>query len=275
VRRSSRPGDDVAVNADGYLLANRQIEAGHRFEALASLFDPVSLGHARRLGFTTGWRCWEAGAGGPGLPDALAGIVGSSGRVLATDIDTRWLTGGDPLVQVHTSELGVDAPPSGPFDLVHARLVLVHLPQREAALRDLVGALRPGGVLLLEEADPGLQPLVCPDERGEEERLANRLKDGFRTLMRGRGVDLAFGRTLPRLLRAAGLHEVAADAYFPLTSPASGVLEAATVRQIRSQLVEQGLASDEEIDRHLDAVAAGRLDLATSPLVSCWGRTPE
>jgi SAM-dependent methyltransferase len=39
------------------------------------------------------------------------------------------------------------------FDLVHARLVLVHVPDRAAALATMVAALRPGGWLLVEDAD--------------------------------------------------------------------------------------------------------------------------
>src|SRR3954447_1044389 len=178
------------MDSEAYLLANRQREAGQRFEALGALFDPTTMRHAHRLGLSEGWRCWEVGAGGVSVPNALAAVVGPSGRVLATDIDPRWLEDVDRSVEVRTHSLGVDPPPDEAFDLVHARLLLVHLLQREAALRDLVRVLRPGGVLLVEEADPGLQPLVCPDEIGEAERLANLLKAGFRTLMAARGVDL-------------------------------------------------------------------------------------
>lgn len=87
-----------------------------------------------------------------------------------------------------------------------------------------------------------------------------------------RGADLAYGRTLPRVLREAGLDDVQADAYFPITSPACAVLEDATVRQIRHRLVGNGIATDEKIDRHLANVATGRLDLATAPMISAWGR---
>lgn len=59
-----------------------------------------------------------------------------------------------------------------------------------------------------------LQPLLCPDESGPEQQLANRLRSGFRTLMAARGADLSYGRTLSRLLREAGLDDVQADAYF-------------------------------------------------------------
>lgn len=69
--------------------------------------------------------------------------------------------------------------------------------------------------------------------------------------------------------------DVEADACFPVTSPACDVLEAATVRQVRDQLVAAGLPTDEEIEGHLAAVEAGRLDLATSPMISAWGRRPS
>lgn len=258
------------MSRDQYLLDNRQNEAGRRFEALSTLFDPWTTAHLERLGVGPGWRCWEVGAGGPSVATWLAARCGEGGSVLATDIDLSWLPADAPFA-TRRHELGAEPPP-GEFDLVHARLVLVHVTARERALADLVAALAPGGVLLLEEADPALQPLVCPDELGEDEARANRLKAAFRTLMAARGVDLAYGRSLPRRLRDAGLTEVAADAYFPVTHPACAALEIATTEQIRAALVAAALASDAEIDSHLAAVASGRLDLTISPLVSAWGR---
>jgi SAM-dependent methyltransferase len=257
----------------GYLLDNQQAQAGERFDALSQLFDPVTFGHLRRLGIAAGWRCWEVGAGGPGVPRWLATQVGPGGHVLATDLDESWLPRDAPY-DVLRHDVGTEAAPAVGLDLVHARLVLVHVPEREAALASMVAALRPGGWLLVEEADPGLQPLLSPDEYGPEQALANRLRQGFRSLMAGRGADLAFGRTLPRRLREAGLEHVEADAYFPIASPACTALERATVEQIRVRLVASGLATDAEVDQHLANVDTGTMDLATSPLVSAWGRRP-
>ncbi|WP_433246643.1 class I SAM-dependent methyltransferase [Actinomadura nitritigenes] len=259
----------------GYLLDNRRTEAGTRFEAISELCDPWTFRHLDELGAGPGMRCWEVGAGGPSVPAWLGARAGEQGRVLATDIDVSWTrpAAGGP-VEVRRHDLVEDAPPAETFDLVHARLVLVHLADRERALRTLVDALRPGGALLIEDADPALQPLACPDERGPEERLANKVRNGFRALLAGRGADLAYGRTLPRLLREAGLADVRADAFFPVTSPACGVLEAATIRQLRDQLIAAGHATTEEIDRLLDAVDAGRLDITIAPLISAWGRKP-
>jgi SAM-dependent methyltransferase len=255
-----------------YLLDNQQAEAGKRFDALSELFNPSTFRRMEAIGLSTGWQVWEVGAGGVSVPRWIAERTKS--YVLATDIDTSWLDARNTEFDVMQHDIGTDAGPDNLFDLVHARLVLVHVPERARALSTMISALRPGGWLFLEEADPGLQPLVCPDEIGVEQQLANRLKAAFRSLMAERGVDLCFGRKLPRMLRDAGLVDVESDAYFPMGGPACNELERATVEQIREHLISAHLATEDEIARHLSNVATGRLDLATSPMVSAWARTP-
>ncbi|WP_328456801.1 class I SAM-dependent methyltransferase [Amycolatopsis sp. NBC_00438] len=258
-----------------YLLDNERPEAGERFAALAELFDPWTFRHLDDLGLGEGWRCWEVGAGGVSVPRGLAGRVGAGGRVLATDIDVSWAgpaAGG--VLEVRRHDVLRDPPPPETFDLVHARLVLVHLKDRAAAMRVMVDALRPGGWLVIEDGDPALQPLACPDERGPAEALANRLRTRIRTLMAEGGADLAYGRTLPRLLRESALTDVGAEAYFPIASPACAVLEAATVRHVRDRLLAADLATPEEIGTHLANLARGDLDLMLAPMITAWGRKP-
>jgi ubiquinone/menaquinone biosynthesis C-methylase UbiE len=268
---TTNPGDDR-----GYLLDNARAEAGTRFTALSEIFDPPTFRRVEELGIAPGWRCWEVGAGGPSVPRWLAARVGSGGRVLATDIDVSWTRAAEESgVEVRRHDVAYDEPPAETFDLVHARLVLVHVAERERALRSMVAALRPGGFLFLEDADPALQPLSSPYEQGPRERLANRIRTGFRAMLAERGADLAYGRRLPALLRSAGLTGVAAEAYFPIASPACAVLEAATIAHIRDGLVASGHATAEEVERHLANVAEGDLDLATAPMISAWGRRPE
>ncbi|MFS8203122.1 methyltransferase domain-containing protein [Streptomyces sp. CWNU-52B] len=261
------------TRTDGHLLDNRRPDGEQRFDALAALFDPTTFRHIERLGIGSGWRCWEVGAGGMSVVSWLAKKVGPTGRVVATDLDTSWAPSAvRPPIQLRVHDVGVDELPGESFDLVHARLVLAHVPDRERALLSMVRALRPGGRLLVEDADPALQPLACPDERGPEQQLANRLRHAMRDVLTERGAEPAYGRRLPRLLREAGLRQVEADAYFPLTSPACGALESETVGRVRDQLVASGLVTDQDVDRHLANVAAGGMDLATAPLISAWGR---
>jgi len=273
--RKHGPVTEPSSVESGYLLDNRASDAGQRFDSLSALFNPVTFRHLETLGIAEGWHCWEVGVGGPSIPVWLSARVGGSGHVLATDIDVTWteqLAGGN--VEVRQHDVATDDTPDGGFDLVHARLVLIHVPERAAALNRMVAALRPGGWLLIEDFDPSMQPLACVDVSGPEQRLANKVREGFRTLLVQRGADLELGRRLPRLLREAGLVDVAADAFIPLALNAGLELEKANVRQVRQGLIAGGHVTAEEIDAHLLAVEGGRLDVTTPPLVSAWGRRP-
>src|SRR6202022_2716565 len=76
------------------------------------------------------------------------------GYVLATDIDTRhleWISAPNVVVRRHdilTDGLGAEG-----FDVVHCRAVLEHLGDPNRAIGRMVGALRPGGWLVVEGAD--------------------------------------------------------------------------------------------------------------------------
>jgi SAM-dependent methyltransferase len=251
------------------LVDNPAAEAGDRFGALSATFDGWTRAHLDALGLAPGWACWEVGAGGPAVPAWLAEQVGPAGRVVATDVDTSWMPDDAPFA-VQRGDVATDPPPDGLFDLVHARLVLTHVPHRDDAMRRMAGALRPGGWLVIEDFDVSVQPRACPDAATPEEDRANRVREGFIELLVQRGVDLTLGRTLRRRLLGLGLTEVGAEAYAPLAVPATRRLEIANTVQVRAGLDAIGCGS--EVDAHLEALAAGRIDVATPPLVTAWGR---
>jgi ubiquinone/menaquinone biosynthesis C-methylase UbiE len=258
-----------------YLLENRKTEAAQRFASLSALFDPGTFRQFDACGMTAGWRCWEVGTGGPGLVRKIAERVGDAGHVLATDIDDSWTReAATSNVDVRKHDVAGDPPPGGLFDLVHARLVLVHVREREHAFRNMLSVLKPGGWLVIEDADPALQPLSCIDVYGPEQELANRIRSGFRALLSKRGADLSFGRKLPRMFREAGLADMAAEAYFPIAMPECVPLEMATITMIRGDLLGHGIATEAEIEQHLDNVRTGALDLSQPPMISVRGRKP-
>ena len=63
--------------------------------------------------------------------------------MLATDLDCGALSTAAPL-ETREHDIVIDELPEAEFVLVHARLVLVHLPERRRALARMVRALRPG-----------------------------------------------------------------------------------------------------------------------------------
>lgn len=267
---TTRPRDDH----DGLeqRLENRADGAGDRFSALSDTFDEWTRRRLLALGLRHGWRCWEVGAGGPRVPDWLSRQVGPTGRVVATDVDVSWMPADVPF-EVLTHDVTTDAPPEGGFDLVHVRLVLTHVPRRAEALRHMASALRPGGWLVAEDFDMSIQPRACPDAATEDEDRANRIRAGFIELLIGRGVDPVLGRTLRKRLVALGLADVGAEAYSPLAVPATRLLERANTLQVRDALATLGL--DGDVERHLDALRDGRVEIATPPLVTAWGRRPS
>src|SRR5262245_27285962 len=74
-----------------YAFDNSAPQADARFTALAAIFDPGTIRHLREIGVRAGLRCLEVGAGGGSIASWLCDQVGSTGQVVATDIDTRFL----------------------------------------------------------------------------------------------------------------------------------------------------------------------------------------
>ena len=163
-----------------YVFDNAAEQASARLSALSEIFDPGSIRHLNERGVDQGWCCLEIGGGNGSIASWLSRRVGPTGSVLVTDIDTRFLeTVKLPNCEVRRHNIVTDSLPEGAFDLVHSRLVLLHLPERDRALRRMVAALKPGGWLLDEEfdsasllADPVANPggasqdSACPDAGG-------------------------------------------------------------------------------------------------------------
>jgi ubiquinone/menaquinone biosynthesis C-methylase UbiE len=125
-----------------------------RLEAAEDLMDDGTIRVLERLGTRSGWRCLEVGAGGGSIARWLAERVAPLGHVVATDINTRDLkTSGHATLEVRQHDIVADPIEEAAFDLVHARLVLEHLRERDQVLDKLARALRPGGWLVVEDVD--------------------------------------------------------------------------------------------------------------------------
>jgi SAM-dependent methyltransferase len=138
-----------------YWFDNSLSDEGTRLRLLEKIADPRSISLLNGLGVSPGWTCAELGAGGGSMAAWLADRVGDAGSVLAVD---RNLTqcrhvAERPNVELLEAELEALELQPGTYDLVHTRNVLMHLEDADRVIAKIVGALRPGGRLLLEEAD--------------------------------------------------------------------------------------------------------------------------
>jgi hypothetical protein len=258
-----------------YLLDNAAPQTQDRFASLQALFDPVTVRHLEAIGVGPGWRCLEVGAGNGSIADWLAVRAGPTGHVLATDLDPQRITATDPsTVEARQHDITRDPLPDSAFDLVHARLVLIHLPDRQVALASMVAALKPGGHLLLEDFDTTGHALCA--HALEDDTLLDTVSRAFSTLLAARGGDTGYGRRLPHLLRQAGLSEVRADGYVAIGSGGSPIsdLNQANIQQTRDQLIDAGLLTHQQIEQFYRRLADPRLTLMMPLLVSATGRRP-
>ncbi|HET7380488.1 MAG TPA: class I SAM-dependent methyltransferase, partial [Gaiellales bacterium] len=184
-----------AGNTD-YLLDNADPRAERRFDALGHLFDTRTIEYLAAIGVTRGWSCWEVGAGGGSIAEWLAGAVAPTGSVLATDLDLGRLSAtAMPALTTVRHDVVHDEIPADAYDLVHARLLLVHLPERETVLDPVIRSLRPGGWVVIEDFDNMLLdvgPAATP-----EQATVRKVALAFKRLLQGRGADLAYARRLP------------------------------------------------------------------------------
>ncbi|MFD4439439.1 class I SAM-dependent methyltransferase [Nocardia sp. NPDC058519] len=252
-----------------YTLPNDWDFAKERLALLGAAFDPESIALAQRLGVGAGWRCLDAGAGGGSFARWLCSVTLPGGRVLAVDADARHLTDlpdrGGEVAQI---ELVADELPEGAFDFVHTRFVLLHIAQRDIVLERLVGALAPGGVLVLEEGD-GL---------GVLDEMPGAFGDVWRTFARSTenaGANQAWARSLPRHLESLGLVDVRAEAGIPMFRGGSPMARMwnLTWIQVHETLVAQGVSHK--------VIAAAQAELEDEhrwfyapPTVRAWGRAP-
>ena len=137
-----------------YLFEHTWEEERRRLELLEAVFDPGSRHHLGRLPLPAGARCLEVGAGAGSIARWLCDRVGPGGRVVATDLDTGFLEQlAEENLEVRRHDIVTDDLDEDHYDLVHARLVLEHIPERDRVLARLAAALRPGGWLVVEDFD--------------------------------------------------------------------------------------------------------------------------
>ncbi|HXB56234.1 MAG TPA: class I SAM-dependent methyltransferase [Vicinamibacteria bacterium] len=234
------------------------------------MFDLGTIRHLKDRGIAQGWRCLELGGGGS-IATWLSARVGPTGGVLVANGDPgRFEALRLPNLEVRRHDLARDPLPEATFDLVHARLVLLRVPEREAVLARLVAALKPGGWLVDEEFETSLapDPSLAPGEALPKTYLA------MARVMDGQGVDRSFGRRLFGLLRAHGLETVGAEgqaSMWSCHSPGAPVLRA-IFEHLRGEIVSGGHVTKEEFDRDVAHFSDHGFFMPSPLLWTAWGR---
>jgi SAM-dependent methyltransferase len=237
-----------------------------------SLFD--------RLGVRNGHICLDFGCGGGDVTAELARRVAPDGKAVGVDIDEQklQLARGEALeqhianVEYRVSDIRTTSE-RGAFDVAYARFLLTHLSEPAAAVRTLYEALRPGGILAVEDIDFSGY-FTYP-----ESKAFHRYHELYCAAVTRRGGDPNIGPRLPTLLRQARFEEIGVAVVQPVAIQGEAkLLNPLTMENIAGAVLEDGLASRAEIDdvvRELYVFAADPETLAGSPrVVQTWGRRP-
>ena len=264
--------------AASYRLAGtgRLLAEDERLSLLEEVFDTVSI--RRRSLVQAGWRCLEVGAGRGSMAVWLAERVGRSGRVVATDIDVTYLERLDvrnlEARQHNILDDPLDPLEPGSFDVVCSRLMLFHLVGRqEEAIRRMVLCLKPGGLLIDEDADWGMTAPVDPSHPlFASFHRAWRAGDWWAS----RGYDPRFGRTLPALFERSGLETIHHEASSEVVR--GGSPWARWYRESLDVIAQaEGAQTAQQIDEHrtiTSALADPSLLFLRELLHACSGRRP-
>ncbi|GAA3947306.1 class I SAM-dependent methyltransferase [Actinomadura viridis] len=259
-----------------------------RLRTNEAIWDPGTFERFERLGVAPGWSCLEVGAGygsaarrlaelaQPAFgvaPERLAGRRGPVGRVVAADLETErlgWLAGHG--VEVWRHDLRADDLPEGAFDLIHARMVIQHLPDREAAVARLISALAPGGVLFLEDTDslPLFRSVVS------EDFLADIKASGY-GLMRQAGHEPRGGHFDLAMLLESDLTDVSAEGRVVMMQGGSDQARhyMLWLEYMRPKIVEAGLLGHDRIDQALAEMADPAHRWLSQVMISVVGRRPR
>ncbi len=258
-----------------YILDQTWEREAERLDALERCGDPLTVDHLRRTGVGAGWECLEVGAGRGSIARWLADRVGDRGRVLAVDLDTTLLEDQRrPNLEVHRLDILSDPLPAAAFDLVHARHVIGHLPDRARALHRLSAALRPGGWMVLEDFDFRWAELGdWPCDPVDVGPVFGRVWSATLEVMRTGTYDGGWSWRAAAAMRAAGLTEVAGEARAPIGDGAFTEMMHPSVLRFRESVVAGGVPAA-DVDRCLAMLADPHSCLTAAPLVSVWGRRP-
>ena len=154
-----------------------------------------------------------------------------------------------------------------------------HLPDRPAVIGRLAAALRPGGVLMLEDlifGGPATAVAEAATRPADVGPVISRCTDAFAAGLRAAGADPHFGGELPGALAAAGLREIQAEFTHRLIyggSPESAFYRHNLLER-GAQLVSVGLLQQEDLQRVMLATSDPAVSWFTIGLVTAWGRRP-
>jgi SAM-dependent methyltransferase len=254
-----------------YILPHQLTGEQQRLALMSELLDPMERDHIVRLGLRSGWRCLEVGCGNGSIAHWLASRVSPGGRVVASDLDTTYIESlSQHCLEVRRLDVLSGDIEAGAYDFVVARALLHHIPSAQQALRRMISALKPGGVLL------SIEPDMLPCTVAEPVPLRE-FWQGWLQWSVDVGIDYSIGRKIASWLDSFGIEQVAGEGHAALFN--GGSLWAKywtdTMQELKPRLLQSGrIAANDfvEFEAHFHDP---HYWTSVITFVATWGRKPE
>lgn len=256
---------------DEYVLGRTTREA-ERLQLQAEVFAPHTMHLLRLAGLTRGMRVLDAGCGVGDVSMLLAELVGPDGIVTGIDTDPAALE----LARARTASAGLANVTFLQADLISlqfdqqadalvGRLILLHLKDPAATVRDLSRLVRPGGLVTFQEFNGTRARAVPPTP------LATRCIDWISAGFRAGGVNPDIGELVPSILHNADLTVQGAAASGPAGDAESPMPEylAATLRSLLPLILAHGQVTEAEVD--IDTLAERVAHELKEAAATFWG----
>jgi len=264
-----------------YVLGASSIER-ERLLKQCDLFRPMAAEMLDRIGVGRDWWTIDVGCGPLGVLDLLAERTGAGAEVIGLERDPNMLEFGHELMAEHKLDsvrlIQGDARhtglPASSFDLAHARLLLVNVPEPEGVVSELARIVRPGGWVASEEVD--WISWVCDPIHPAWTKLIEINAD----IWRKRGMDVNIGRRLPRMLKEAGLTDIQWRAQAPVFGHRDSYqyLLLAFAEINREEMIKTGYTTEAEYEQLTSSLRTHLEDPGTfvtwSLFYQAWGRKP-
>lgn len=256
-----------------YVYSNDGEVAVNHHDYLSGMLNPRTVARLSSLRTDIrGSRCLEVGAGAGSIAHWLAEQVGPQGQVLATDLAPISIPS-HPRLKVLRHDIVNEPVPDGPWDLVHTRLLLMHLPSRLDVLRKLAAALAPGGVLVVEDWDISwLDNRAMHAPSAADAALFERYHDTLIKVFVESGVEPSWACQALGHMIDAGLVDVSAQIQTESWHGGSvgAKMIAGTITQLRDRLLAHGMTGA-DLDRVRELMADPEMVFRMSPHVSTVG----
>ena len=224
----------------------------------------------------------DLGCGPQGVLDLLADRVGPQGNVVGLERSEDFVASARKFVadrklanvKVVQGDAKATNLPRESFDVVHARLVLVNVPEPQLVVEEMVALAKPGGAVVSHEAD--YLAHCCDPPSPAWDRLVEILK----AFSDAKGIDLFVGRKTHRLLRDAGIVDIQVRPVihvYPHGHNRRSIL-LDFIRNIRDAVIKEGFSEEDELNalvaelgRHLDDPGT---QVISHLFFQVWGRKP-